>query len=358
VPLSPTGDTPANRRGGGPALRTRCLADIDEERVSWYWPRRLPWGEVVVMAGDGAVGKSTLAALIAAGVTRGEAPRGGTIDGPRGVLVVSPEEKSSVVVRPRLRLLGADLNRVHDLDPDGAGLSLPRDEHQLEGVVAELGIGLVIIDPASTVMDEDLNTNREEHIRRFLVPLQRIAHAHGALVLVLAHLNKATGADSGQRMMGGAAWRNAPRLVLLVGAPPGQDPRETPERFMLVEKSNIGSYPHALAFRLEPHPDDPERVHPVLGAEVAGISAHHLVGPLVDEEERTATDDAAAWLRTALADGPRPAREVQKEAAENGIPEKPLRTARQRLGIVPRKDGFGPGAPWVWTLPDDEVEAA
>jgi hypothetical protein len=59
--------------------------------------------------------------------------------------------------------------------------------------------------------------------------------------------------------MGEAAWVNAPRAVLLAVPPPDVDPRQSPERLLALEKSNLYPYPWppALSFRLAPHPVEP-----------------------------------------------------------------------------------------------------
>jgi hypothetical protein len=50
-----------------------------------------------------------------------------------------------------------------------------------------------------------------------------------------------------------------------------------------------------------------------------------------------------------LGSGPLSVKAVEKEAKGIGIQPKPLRSARERLGIKPKKAGFAAG--WTWTLP-------
>jgi len=65
--------------------------------------------------------------------------------------------------------------------------------------------------------------------------------------------------------------------------------------------------------------------------------------------ERSATDEAESWLIEVLSAGPTKAAEVQKQARQAGIADKPLRTARSRLGIKPYRREFTGG--WWWQLP-------
>lgn len=330
----------------------RLLSTVRERAIEWLWPGRLAWGNVAVLAGDGGVGKSTLAQMIAAGMTRGEAPPGGSLSGPRNVLVLTTEEDAQAVYRPRMRLMGADLDRVFDLNPEVA-LKLPSGTDVLAAFCAQHDIGMVTVDTGPSFMDPGSNSHKEEAIRAFLEPLHRIAQQQRAVPLVLAHLNKAAGADSRHRVMGGAAWVNAPRLVLIVAAPPGEDPRTTGARMLAVEKSNLGVYPKALAFSLTAHPDDETRATVEWGDEVDGVNAADLVRPPDDPEQRTKRDEARAWLTEVLGDGPRSAQEI-RQAAAGLFSKRTLDRAKSDLGVVPLRQSTGNGGAggWLWSLPE------
>lgn len=71
-----------------------------------------------------------------------------------------------------------------------------------------------------------------------------------------------------------------------------------------------------------------------------------------DSEERGEKAEAREFLRTALADGPLPAREVKSQARDAGISETTLNRAKRDLGIKPEKSGFGGG--WYWRIPDQD----
>ena len=70
-------------------------------------------------------------------------------------------------------------------------------------------------------------------------------------------------------------------------------------------------------------------------------------------EEREERHDAEGFLRDQLADGPKPAKELQRDADDAGISRATLRRAASRLGIEKRKTG-APGSEkqsWHWSLP-------
>jgi hypothetical protein len=85
-----------------------------------------------------------------------------------------------------------------------------------------------------------------------------------------------------------------------------------------------------------------------------GASRHtaaDLVRPRVDEDEAPALAEAARVLKEILADGPLPAGNVKRLAAQAGVAERTLHRARQALGVTARRQGWGPGAHYVWTMP-------
>jgi hypothetical protein len=67
-------------------------------------------------------------------------------------------------------------------------------------------------------------------------------------------------------------------------------------------------------------------------------------------ETRTAKAKAMVFLKAVLASGPMPAAEVRRMASEHGLSEKAVRSAREALWIKVKRDGFGPGSKWVWSL--------
>lgn len=326
------------------------LADVVERQVDWLWPERIAHANVGVVAGDGGVGKSTLVQAIAAAITRGMALPGGVPGIPRNVVILSAEEDTSAVVRPRVRLMGADLTRITVLDIDGEPLTLPSGLDRLEARCREDDAGLLIVDTGPAFLDAGLKSNSEEDIRRFLAPLRAMAERLRMVVIVLVHLNKDSGRAAGHRIMGGAAWRNAPRQVLMVGGPPGEDPRETSERLVVVEKNNLGVYPPAVSFRLLPAPDDPSRAVVSWGQEIQGITAADIVGDPRSGEERSELEAAAEFLLVELGEGARPVKELESAAKDAGLAWATVKRAKDRVKAQSRKSTFGGG--WEWWIED------
>jgi hypothetical protein len=61
--------------------------------------------------------------------------------------------------------------------------------------------------------------------------------------------------------------------------------------------------------------------------------------------------EAAEWLASALRDGPQSAVNLKQRAKQDGVHERTLLRAKQRLGTIARHQGFGPEGLWAWQLP-------
>jgi hypothetical protein len=119
-------------------------------------------------------------------------------------------------------------------------------------------------------------------------------------------------------------------------------------RIVAMTKSNLAALAPALAYRLVPQENGSVQV---VWEGATNHTADDLLAQPSSAEERTGTDEAVDWLRAVLRDEKRPAKEVQQTAKDDGISDKCLRLARQRLGIRIEREGFGEGSRSVWSLP-------
>lgn len=175
----------------------------------------------------------------------------------------------------------------------------------------------------------------------------------GAAVLIVRHRNKSGGANPLYRGGGSIGIVGAARSGLLAAPDPDDDGR----RILAVTKSNLAKEPAALAYRLV----EDER-YGVARVIWDGATAHKAADLLRlpardDDGEAPAREEGEAFLRELLAKGPVSARQVKAEAREAGIAERTLDRARQAIGARTRRDGFGPGARYVWELPEGPMEA-
>jgi archaellum biogenesis ATPase FlaH len=334
------------------------LADVTPERVSWLWPGRIPVGKLVTLDGDPGLGKSTLALSFAAPITNGAKwPDGSVCDHPGAVLIASAEDGLADTVRPRVDAAGADVTKVHAIE----GVSVV-DEHgerilrqltladiaALDEAISRTGARLLVIDVVMAYLPAGTDSHKDQDIRRVLSRLATLADRTGCTVLLLRHLNKASGGDPLYRGGGSIGIVGAARAGLLV-AP---DPDDPGRRVLASVKSNLAPAPDSLTYRLVGEGD-----YGVARVQWEGQTAHtarSLLAEAVDDGD--AKSEAAHWLEDYLTEqGAVPSKSAKAAAAQAGIRERTLQRAVHSLDVQVESRGF-PRVTW-WQLPSPASDA-
>ncbi|HEX2181217.1 MAG TPA: hypothetical protein VHH10_02955 [Rubrobacteraceae bacterium] len=129
-------------------------------------------------------------------------------------------------------------------------------------------------------------------------------------------------------------------------------PEDERRRVLARVKNNLAEPVPSLAFELVGTSEGSVRV------EWKGATHHAadaLLAAPVDPEERSALDEAMAFLRDTLEGGPVWNVEVKKVARKAEISEATLRRAKTALGVRSSKEGNGA---WSWSLPGSERRQA
>lgn len=325
------------------------LHEIAPEPVRWLSPGRIAAGKITLLDGDPGLGKSTLLCEFAARITRGEPLPGGEPRPPGYVVLMSAEDDLYDTVRPRIDAAGGNPRRVLAFANQASSaaiarpLALPDDIDLLEQLIAGSKAALLVIDPLFAFLSARHSANSEQSVRRALVALRGLAESTGVAIVAVRHLNKSGSANPLYRGGGSIGVIGSARCALLLSADP-DDPRR---RILAATKGNLGSVPPSLAFRLVPVP-----AIGVARVEWEG-ETHWSAADLLQEtalgpEARSAAAAAREWLRAALADGPRPSRDLLRDALEAGFGRDAIYAARISEGLVIQKERV-PGGRWLWS---------
>lgn len=334
------------------------LSEITPQPLQWLWLNRIPFGKLTMFAGDPGVGKSLIIIDLAARVSTGAAlPDCQGSGEAQDVLLLTAEDDLHDTVRPRLDVAGADPDRivclkgVREMLRDGyRSFLLARDLALMEEALRNRPtIRLVIIDPISAYLG-GADSHRNDDVRGLLAPLSEMAARNRVAVVAVTHLNKGHIGRALYRMMGSLAFVAAARAAHLFVA----DPNDPARRFMLSIKTNLGSPPAGLAYRIErASAEGVGQVGRIVWyPEPVLRTADEVLTATVNGEGRySALEEAEAWLADALGSGPIAAKDVKSRAAEAGIKSRTLERARAKLGVLPKRAGFGHGSQWVWSMP-------
>lgn len=310
-------------------LNISTLADITSRQVSWLWPHRIPHARLTIMAGDPGVGKSLLSLDIAARLTTGrDWPDGSPSTGAAGVIIISGDDDPADTIRPRLDAMEADLSRVHIIGDTltyyggrTAPMSLVDHISLIIKAIQTHRASLLIIDPLLAFAARRANTTIASKPRPLFTILSEAARAADCAILGIMHLNKRSfGGGVLNRLAASPDFAASARSVILVG----HSPLDPYSRIMVQAKSNLAYMPRSIEFCF-------------LGdgsvdwiGEVPASAAELLEGT---PQTAKAIQTARRFLQEILADGPLPATEVLKEAAELGISPATLFRARTKLHI-------------------------
>lgn len=329
---------------------------VEPERVRWLWPGYIPFGKVTMLDGDPGLGKSTILIDLAAKLSRGEPLPNGKRHEPMGTILLMGEDGAGDTIVPRLINAEGDLRKVaiRDTYTSSQGQEIPpafpSDLGKLREDIIAAEAGMVVIDPVMSYLDPDINSNNDQQVRRALMPLAMLAEETGAAIVLLRHLNKSSASSALYRGGGSIGFVGVARSALIVAHDP-----DDPTRVVLAStKSNLGPPPPALNFSLVGCENGAARI------EWAGHSSHTaetLVHQQGNDGERTAHDEACAFLRELLGDHlPLLSREVWKQANEAGHARNTILRAKNTLHVVIAKARTQDGA-WTWTLPESAPDA-
>jgi hypothetical protein len=321
-------------------------SDLVPEPLEFIWNGRIARGKLTVLAGDPGLGKSLLAAYMAAVVSQGGSWGPGGDQAPRGsVIMVTTEDGLQDTLRPRLEAAGADLEAVHLL----SDLDLTRDLEALERSVNRVpNVRLVIIDPITSCLG-GVNLNGTSQVRRVLEPLSRFAVRTGTAVVCITHLNKSKSRQAIARMTGSHAFVAVARSAFLLW----KDAHDPGRRLFLPMKNNLGAEVQGLGFRVEEVPAGRGAApRLVFDSDPVTITADEALNASHGERNNpSAIADAMEFLRDYLAAGPVSARDVEATAKAELIAPISLRRAKKSLGVVSSKSSMT--GQWHWMLPSN-----
>ena len=326
---------------------------VREEKVSWLVDGLLPRKAFTLLVGAGGLGKTSWAATVIAAYTRGrDLYPGVRTGGPGHALIVSAEDAIASVLVPRVRLAGADLSRVHAINPSARDLVLPDDVDWLAALIERMGIGLVFLDPVTAFLSGTIQSNNAVSLRSALRPLHAMAERLNLAIFGVSHVNKASGGDVADRTTGSRAWIDASRSALAFGRKPGSDDTD-PCRVLVVAKGNYA--PTAIAFELTLRVPTGEQ-HPVVSYVGQSDASTFEVLATQSGEHRSMVEDAVEFLDDTLCDGGwHPSSEIKERCEAEGLTAKSIRTARERLGVEVDRQGNRDQHVTLWRLPSPVV---
>lgn len=331
------GWTPVEAEG---EIVKRKFSQIERRPIQWLWKPYMAAGMITLLSGDPGIGKSFVALDRAAEVTR----NGGF------VLYLSIENPPEEVLAPRFEALKGNPEMIELIegieyggegDKQVRGITL-RDLKILEKEIqCHENVQLIVIDPVQSYLGEKVDAHRSNETRPVLDGLTALCRRHGVAPLILRHCSKASTGKVLYRGLGSIDFTAAARSELIVGEQNGRmamahlktnlSKRGPTLGYEIVESDGVMLYETGL-FRWTGECD---------------LKPEDLVDEeVIDEEQKSALEEAEAFLKELLASGPLDNKQVVSIGKDAGIAERTLKRAKARLKIKAVRSRTG----WDWVL--------
>ena len=323
-------------------LKLIHMEDVVSKEVEWLWYPYIPYGKITIIEGDPGEGKTTLVLKLAAALSRG-LPLPCDDDKeyePIHIIYQTAEDGIEDTIKPRLVKAGADCSMIRVIDETDKELSMTDD--RLEQAIIETGARLIILDPIQAYIGATVDMHRANEIRPVLKHLGIIAEKHNCAIILIGHMNKASGSKSTYRGLGSIDIQATARSVLLVARL-----RDKPNiRIMAHDKSSLAPAGDAIGFKMTEDngmvcigPYDITIDELLSGNEGRGKKKLDIAENFI--KEYFGTNKVI------------PSNEIMMEAAKRSIKRNTLLSAKKKLGITSDKEKAEDGTIyWTWVMPE------
>lgn len=309
------------------------FSSVTQQKVDWLWYPYIPYGKLTILQGDPGEGKSTFILNVAALLTRGrDMPDGYKVPEPQRVVYQSAEDNTADTVKPRLVAAMADCDKVAYIVDDEYPLTL--EDSRIEKVIEQTGARLFILDPLQGYLSQDSDLTNAGRMRSQLKRLADIAARYQCAIVIVGHMNKASGEKNLYRGLGSIDIAAIARSVLMIA----RDKDNPSIRYMFPVKSSLAPEGSAVAFSM----------NDLLGFCWLGrrnIDTNDIT-LFADEESKKTL--ATRIIRDVLAIRDDMSSHILRKLKLMDVSERTINKVKKELGIESyRRDGS-----WYWHLPD------
>ena len=315
-----------------------CGSDIQPETIKWVMENFIPLGMLSSLQGLPDVGKSFLTGAITTAITRADGklpdPYGEMCDCIHGnVLIFNSDDSPAYTTIPRLKAMGADLDRVFFENPDSEPLTFA--DERLPTLLEKIKPVLMIFDPIQNYIGSKVDFHRVNEIHPIMRKLELLAEKHNCAILCVQHISKAAANGSGGASvswgLGSMGINGVFRCVWTVGR--FCDEENPYRRAVLSAKANnVPGVPPSYLFDLDPSS----------GFRWTGVSNEIMAKDLLREQHSKQgrpseqSERAEDIIRETLSanGGEMLSAGLQSTVTSQGISERTYNAVKKSMGIV------------------------
>lgn len=334
-------------------LKVKRASEYESKRLEYLLYPYFPSGTFSIVAGDEGSTKTWLSLFIATIIANGQSfitdtPFDKRLPG--NVVYQSKENDMERDIRPRLDIMGTDLERIlviQDKDENGNGMPLTLTDGRIEQAIIEYRPRAVIFDPVQSYIGAKVEMNAANEVRPILDEIMRLANTYDTAFIVVMHLNKAATQNAKDRILGSTDFKAAARSIVIIGS----DPEDPERRVMAHAKLSGGRRGESIAYRI-----DGEKGLVIEG--FTDLKADDIIGSRQSrdggrDKPSLSLDEAISFLIESMPDGYAKKEDIEAKAVQCGIKNRTLYNAKKELGIKGRQDGFNSKVTY-WYFPSSE----
>ena len=235
--------------------------------------------------------------------------------------MLSAEDSWSYVLRARLEVNGADLERISFISPeDDRFVDLNFDGELLREIVETHKPGVIVFDPLQAFVPANLRMGDRNAMRKCFSPLIGDGEKYGLTTIIIAHANKQSGVWGRKRIADSSDIWDSSRSVLMTGITQDSD-----IRYISHEKSNWGRLERSVLYELD-------ECVPVFKAYTPKKDREFIEEDVRNRNTRPVVEDAKEFIIETLTEHKEmEVSELDELAAANSISKHALKDAKTAL---------------------------
>lgn len=315
-------------------LEYEYYSEVTARNVEWLWYPYIPYGKITLLQGDPGEGKSTFILNLAAIITRGGIlPDGKKLNSMQSVIYQCAEDNNEDTIKPRLVQAGADCSKVAFIIENDKNVTL--DDSRLEEIIIATKARVLVLDPIQAFIPPESDMQNAIKMRKIMRHLSDIAEKYNCAIILVGHMNKASGGKNLYRSLGSIDIAAIARSILMIE----RDINNPEMRYMFTVKSSLAPEGKAIGFMF----------NPVYGFQWLGECSRNN-SKIIKKDRKKKKDRAKELLYMLLSVNDLPSLDVYQRLSKAGISERTVRNAQKELGIKAyRKRNI-----WYWHLETGE----
>ena len=311
-------------------LEYEYYSEVTARDVEWLWYLYIPYGKITLLQGDPGEGKSTFILNLAAIITRGGIlPDGKKFDSIQTVIYQCAEDNYADTIKPRLVQAGADCSKVAFIIENDKNVTL--EDSRLEEIIIATKAKVLVLDPIQAFIPPESDMQNAIKMRKIMRHLSEMAEKYTCAVILVGHMNKASGGKNVYRSLGSIDIAAIARSILMIE----RDINNPEMRYMFTVKSSLAPEGRVIGFMFNPD----------YGFQWIGECERNN-NKFIKKDKKKKSDRAKELLYMMLSVNDLPSLDVYKRLNDAGISERTVRNAQKELGIK----AYRKQKVWYWHL--------